>query len=93
MAWTTIVAIYFIIWWTVLFAVLPFGITSQHETGEIAPGTDPGAPVVTGFKTKLVWTTIIATAVFVLFYALYVTRIVTLEDLGTLWGLLGQRRQ
>jgi predicted secreted protein len=32
LAWTTIIAIYFIIWWTVLFAVLPFGITSQHET-------------------------------------------------------------
>jgi predicted secreted protein len=92
MAWTTIIAIYFIIWWTVLFAVLPWGIRSQHETGEIVPGTDPGAPVMTGFKTKLIWTTIIATLVFASFYALYVTRIVTLEDLGTLWGLLRPRR-
>jgi predicted secreted protein len=90
--WTTIVAIYFLIWWMVLFAVLPWGITSQHETGEIAPGTDPGAPVVTGFLTKAIWTTVIATVIFAAFYICYVTRIVTLDDLGTLWGLIGQRR-
>jgi len=52
------------------------------------PGTDPGAPVVTGFKTKLIWTTALATVVFTLFYVVYVSRIVTLDDLGTLWGLL-----
>jgi predicted secreted protein len=75
-----------------LFAVLPWGIESQHETGEIAPGTDPGAPTVTGFKSKLIWTTIVSTVVFAVFYGLYVSQAVTLEDLGTLWGLIGQRR-
>ena len=87
MAWTTIAAIYFIIWWTVLFAVLPWGITSQHEAGEFVPGTDPGAPVTTGFKTKLIWTTVVATVVFSLFYIAYVSRVVSLDDLATLWGL------
>jgi predicted secreted protein len=91
-AWTTILAIYFLIWWTVLFAVLPWGIKSQHETGEIVPGTDPGAPTITGFKSKLIWTTVVATVVFAVFYGVYVTRLVTLEDLGTLWGLIGERR-
>ena len=37
-------AIYFVIWWTVLFAVLPWGVQSQHEAGKISPGSDPGAP-------------------------------------------------
>ena len=27
------IAIYFVIWWLVLFAVLPFGVRSQHEAG------------------------------------------------------------
>ena len=46
MAWTTIAAIYFIMWWIVLFAVLPWGVRSQTEHGEeVPPGTDPGAPV------------------------------------------------
>jgi predicted secreted protein len=81
-------AIYFITWWVVLFAVLPFGIRSQHEDGEYTPGTDPGAPVATGFKMKLVWTTVVTTVIFGAFYTAYVTRIVTIDDLATLWGLL-----
>ena len=88
MAWTTIAAIYFIIWWVTLFAVLPWGIRSQHEDDEQTPGTDPGAPVVANLGRKLIWTTLIATVIFVLFYWAYVTRIVSLDDLGTLWGLL-----
>ena len=34
MAWTTAAAIYFIIWWVVLFAVLPFGVRNASEAGE-----------------------------------------------------------
>ena len=45
MSTPTIVAIYFIIWWVVLFMVLPFGVRSQDESGEVSPGTDPGAPM------------------------------------------------
>ena len=41
---TTAVAIFFLIWWIVLFAVLPWGVRSQQEDAEVAPGTDPGAP-------------------------------------------------
>jgi RNA polymerase sigma-70 factor, ECF subfamily len=29
------------IWFVVLFAMLPFGSRSQHEVGELTPGTDP----------------------------------------------------
>jgi predicted secreted protein len=47
---------------------------------------------MTGFRTKLIWTTLIATVIFGAFYLSYVTGIVTLDDLGTLWGLIGQRR-
>jgi predicted secreted protein len=27
------IALYFVIWWTVLFAVLPFGVRTQDEAG------------------------------------------------------------
>jgi predicted secreted protein len=81
-------AIYFIIWWLVFFTVLPWGIRSQHENGEIIPGTDPGAPAVPAIKAKLGWTTVVSSAVFGLFYWAMAARIVALEDLVTLWGLL-----
>ena len=42
---STAFAIYFVMWWIVLFLTLPFGVRSQHEDGESAPGTDPGAPI------------------------------------------------
>jgi predicted secreted protein len=63
------IAIYFMIWWTVLFAVLPLRIRSQHEIGEISPGTDPGAPVAPGLVGKAVVTTLISA---VLFGALFI---------------------
>jgi predicted secreted protein len=34
----TALAIFFLIWWVALFAVLPWGIKSQHEGEDIAPG-------------------------------------------------------
>ena len=89
MSWTTGAAIYFIIWWVVLFAVLPFGVRSHAEAGtEAEAGHDPGAPVRPALGPKLIWTTVVATALFAICWVVYVYRLVTLEDLATLWGLL-----
>ena len=57
-------AIYFVMWWIVLFLTLPFGVRSQHEDGEGAPGTDPGAPIATQMGRKLIWTTVISAVIF-----------------------------
>jgi predicted secreted protein len=88
-SWATIAAIYFIIWWTVLFAVLPWGVRSQRESGEVVPGTDPGAPSVPALGRKLVWTTLVSAALFAMLYYVYASRLVTLDDLA---ALLGMRR-
>ena len=83
----TAVAIYFVIWWVVLFAVLPWGVRSQHESGEMTPGTDPGAPVLPDIKRKLVWTTIVATVVSAAWFVVYVYRLVTLDQLAGWLGM------
>jgi predicted secreted protein len=63
------IAIYFIIWWLVLFLVLPFGIRNAHETGEtVEEGHEPGAPSNPRILRKAVVTTILATTVFAIFY-------------------------
>jgi predicted secreted protein len=87
MAWTTAAAIYFIIWWVVLFAVLPWGIRSQEETGNVEPGTDPGAPALPRIWMRLVWTTAVATVIFTACYVIYVYRLVALDDLAAGLGL------
>ncbi|HYP58569.1 MAG TPA: DUF1467 family protein [Beijerinckia sp.] len=66
----TACAIFFTIWFTVLFAVLPFGVRSQHEAGEIVAGTEPGAPVAPQLLKKMVWTTLVSAVVFAAVVAL-----------------------
>lgn len=60
------VAIYGIIWFLTLFMVLPFGVQSQREHGEIVPGSEGGAPVRPLMLKKLAINTLLATV----FYAL-----------------------
>lgn len=87
MSTTTFIAVFFLIWWIVLFAVLPWGIHSQHEGGEVAPGTDPGAPVLPKLGRKLMLTTVVAGVVFVAFYVVVANRLVTLNGLLAPFGL------
>ena len=61
---TGAIALYFVVWWTSLFAVLPFGVRSQAEEGEVAAGTDPGAPGTPALAEKAIWTTFLAAGVF-----------------------------
>ena len=84
MALSTAIAIYFLIWWLTLFAVLPWGVSAQGEEG--APGTDPGAPRIPNLKAKLIWNTIVAAVVFAVIACVYINRWVTLDDLAALLG-------
>lgn len=64
MGWFSAFAIFFVIWWLTLFIVLPHGNRSQAEDGEVIQGTDPGAPTISRLPQKLMWNTIVAAAVF-----------------------------
>ena len=77
----TALAIFFLIWWVVLFAVLPCGIRSQHEGEDMVPGTDPGAPVSVGLGRKLLWTTLVAIAIYAICYFVYSKHWITIEGL------------
>lgn len=66
-------AVYFVIWWTVLFAVLPFGVRSQAEAGEVTQGTDPGAPVAPRLALVAAVTSLIAGLVFALVWYIWAT--------------------
>ncbi len=86
---STAFAIYFVVWWIVLFAVLPFGIQSQHEAGESAAGTDPGAPTAPGMKKKLLWTTVISATLFGIAWWAYTQGYLGIERLYRLMGFSG----
>ena len=46
-----------IVWWLVLFMVLPFGV---RPSDDVQPGTEPGAPGRPRMAIKLAVTTLIA---------------------------------
>ena len=77
------IAIYVVIWWTVLFAVLPIGVRTQGEDGVIVPGTPASAPTAPRLLRVVIITTVISTLLFLL--PLAVTRY-GLVDLGAWVG-------
>jgi predicted secreted protein len=89
MAYTisTALAIYFVIWWLVLFLTLPFGVRSQHEDGESVAGTDPGAPIMARMGRKLIWTTCISAVIFALAMLAYNAGYLNIERLSKLMGI------
>ena len=84
---STALAIYFVLWWLVLFVTLPFGVRSLHEDGGGAPGTDPGAPVLTRMVPKLIWTTIISAVIFAIAMWAYYRGYLNVERLSKLMGM------
>jgi len=65
-------AVYFVIWWTVLFCVLPLDVQSQVEAGEVVAGTAPGAPAAPHIRRKVIITSVLAGIVFALVYTLWI---------------------
>jgi len=67
---TSALAIYFVIWWVILFAILPIGVRTQDEAGEVTPGTMSSAPDKPLLVRKAMITTCVAAIVFAIFVAI-----------------------
>jgi len=64
MNWFTAVVLYVLIWWTVLFAVLPIG---TRAVAEADPETGwRGTPASARMGRKFLWTTIVATVLWLI---------------------------
>lgn len=76
------VAIYFIVWWIVLFAMLPFGVRTTEETGEkSSPGNADSAPHRPRMLPKMIATTIVSAIIFAGIYAIIVHHVIRLDDI------------
>ena len=74
--------IYYVIWWTVLFCVLPLGVTSYAEAGvAVTDGGDPGAPVNPRMLRKFWTTTWVSAIVFAIGFVIYSLHIIQLPDI------------
>jgi predicted secreted protein len=82
MNWFSALVVWLIIWWLVLFIILPIGIRGQAEEGDIVKGSEPGAPHTLNIKRKFIQTTIIASVLWVLTCGLILSGWVSWEMLG-----------
>lgn len=76
---TVSLALYFTIWWTMLFTVLPFAGMRQAESGVVVPGTPASAPIKPQLLRLFAINTVVATLVFLLVRYVINERLITLD--------------
>lgn len=82
MRWTSIVAIYLLFWVLSAFLVMPFGVRTHDELGlEKVPGQSHSAPANWRPDRVAIRATLLAAVLFGLYYANYVNRWITLDDI------------
>ena len=84
-------AIYGIVWFLTLFMVLPFGVVSQSEAGEVVPGSEGGAPSQPRIGRKLLITTLISGVSYAGIYYLLTSGALANADIPFLPDFRGQR--
>ena len=72
MSWFSAFAVFFVVWWLVLFAVLPFGLKTQDEDGDVTLGTVASAPRGPHMFRAIMWATVVALIICGTFF--YLTR-------------------
>jgi predicted secreted protein len=68
MSWVSVAALYFILWWIVLFATLPFGLRTQDDENDVTLGTVRSAPRGPHMLRAFVRTTIVSAILLLIFY-------------------------
>ena len=67
MGWTTGIAVYVVIWWIVIFMVLPWGVQTIGEE-DISKGHASSAPKRPRLPRKMAVTTVVAAILWTAFY-------------------------
>jgi predicted secreted protein len=68
MSWATGLMVYLVIWWTILFAVLPLGVRRVEHPGR---GQDHGAPESPQLLKKAIITSLVAAVLWLGFFFLH----------------------
>ncbi len=84
-------AIYGIVWFLTLFMVLPFGVVSQSESGEVVPGSDGGAPSQPRIGRKLLITTLVSAVLYAGIYWLLTSGALANADIPFLPDFRGSK--
>ena len=78
MGWATGLMVYLVIWWTVLFAILPLGVRRVENP---VVGQDAGAPEHPQILRKAIITTAVAATLWLGFYFLHMADFFSFRNL------------
>lgn len=81
MALVFAISLYVVIWWIVLFAMLPIGVRTQAEEGDVSPGTAESAPHLPMLLPKMVATTVVSSVIFAIIYVIFANHLITLDQI------------
>ncbi len=70
-----------VIWFMILFIVLPLGLKTQGDVGQVVPGTHAGAPANLNLKRKLKIVTLWAVPVWILIAGTILSGVISVRDL------------
>ena len=79
---TSAIVLFFVIWFMVLFIVLPIGLRTQGDDDEVVPGTHPGSPTNFRLKRTMIIVTLISIVVFAIVAAIILSGVIKISELG-----------
>lgn len=80
MAITSALVLLAVIWFMLLFIVLPLRLTTQREAGDVVPGTPASAPTNPQLKRKAKIITLIALPLWAIVCAVIISGTITVDD-------------
>jgi len=78
---TGAVVLFAVLWFLILYMLLPQGVKSQSESGDVAPGTPASAPSEPMLKRKLIRTTAITVVVWAVVVGIIMSGWIHINDL------------
>ena len=70
-----------VVWFMVLFVVLPIRLTTQGDKGDVTPGTPAGAPFKVNMKRRLLITTVASVVVWGIIAATIISGVINLSEI------------
>lgn len=88
MSITSALVLFAVIWFMVLFVVLPLRLRTQGDVGRVVPGTPASAPDDPMLRQKLKVTTAVAAVLFAIIAGVILSGLISVRDLDV-FGRMG----
>ena len=82
MTWTGAIVLFAVLFFVVLFILLPRGLETQEEQGEVVKGTPRSAPAQVNMGRKFLWAAIFSAALVGLGALVLEYELIALDDLS-----------